>query len=83
MFSRCGFELQQRANIKMEKIPYGRCEALPQGRTFPAACCQARGHLTNPLTRRGIMKAGIVFTGSGPMVIMKSSLTKNRMGWFK
>jgi DNA-binding NtrC family response regulator len=38
---------------------------------------------TNPLTRRGIMKAGIVFTGSGPMVIMKSSLTKNRMGWFK
>jgi hypothetical protein len=20
------------------KIPYSRCEALPQGRTFPAAC---------------------------------------------
>jgi hypothetical protein len=32
------FELQQRVHIKMDKIPYRRCEALPQGRTFPAVC---------------------------------------------
>jgi len=24
----------------MDKIPYRRCEALPQGRTFPAVCCR-------------------------------------------
>jgi hypothetical protein len=21
-------------------VPYGRCEALPSGKTFPAACCR-------------------------------------------
>jgi hypothetical protein len=34
------FELPQCAQIKMDKIPYRRCEALPQGRTFPAVCCR-------------------------------------------
>jgi len=29
-----------RANQKMTNIPYSRCEALPQGRTLPAACCR-------------------------------------------
>jgi len=23
---------------KLDRIPYGRCEALPHGRTFPVAC---------------------------------------------
>jgi hypothetical protein len=23
---------------KLDRIPYGRCEALPNGRTFPVAC---------------------------------------------
>jgi hypothetical protein len=48
------FELQQRAHFlsrfigtaglasesKNGTLPYSRCEALPSGRTFPAACCR-------------------------------------------
>ena len=25
---------------KLDRIPYGRCEALPHGRTFLVACCE-------------------------------------------
>ena len=27
------------SELRNGKLPYGRCEALPSGRTFPAACC--------------------------------------------
>jgi len=32
------------------KIPYSRREALPQGRTFPAACCRVLQLVTSPIS---------------------------------
>jgi len=38
---------------KFDRIPYGRCEALPYGRTFPAAC---GGELQIPWDRTATAK---------------------------
>jgi len=42
------------SDSKLDRIPYGRCEALPYGRTFPAACGGELQTGKNPLTFTGI-----------------------------